>query len=90
MAYKLVELTYFLKELDDKFLKNPDLWYEYILPKEKADEFKRLYKNKFSLIWHEHCCECWKSIDSNSGICYYDDATENWLCSECYSKTNQH
>lgn len=55
MAYKKIELVSFLKRLDRIFLENPDLWYEFILPKEKAEEFRIKYKNNYSKIWHEHC-----------------------------------
>ena len=47
MAYKKIELVSFLEELDRKFLENPDLWYEYIFPRKKADEFKTKYKNNY-------------------------------------------
>ena len=45
MAYKKIELVSFLKRLDRIFLENHDLWYEFILPKEKAEEFRIKYKN---------------------------------------------
>ena len=65
MAYKKIELVSFLKRLDRIFLENPDLWYEFILPKEKAEEFRIKYKNNYS--------ECWATISLKSKICYYDE-----------------
>ena len=73
MAYKKIELVSFLKRLDRIFLENTDLWYEFILPKEKAEEFRIKYKNNYSKIWHEHCSECWATISLKSKICYYDE-----------------
>lgn len=73
MAYKKIELVSFLKRLDRIFLENPDLWYEFILPKEKAEEFRIKYKNNYSKIWHGHCSECWATINLKSKICYYDE-----------------
>lgn len=85
MAYKKIELVSFLKRLDRIFLENPDLWYEFILPKEKAEEFRIKYKNNYSKIWHEHCSECWATINLKSKICYYDEE-KNWLCKKCFEK----
>lgn len=89
MVYKKIELASFLEELDRKFLENPDLWYEYILPRKKADEFKTKYKNNYSKIWHEHCSKCWTSIDVKSKICYYNEETNDWLCKECFEETQK-
>ena len=63
------------------------MWYEFILPKEKAEEFRIKYKNNYSKIWHEHCSECWATISLKSKICYYDE--DNYYCglSEKYTYT---
>ena len=44
MVYKKIELASFLEELDRKFLDNPDLWYEYILPRKKRMNLKQNIK----------------------------------------------
>ena len=22
------------------------------------------------MIWHEHCSQCWKTLDKSTGVCY--------------------
>ena len=34
--------------------------------------------------WHEQCFKCYKSIDINSHICFYDASNDHWLCENCY------
>ena len=88
MAYKKIELVSFLKRLDRIFLENPDLWYEFILPKEKAEEFRIKYKNNYSKIWHEHFSECWATISLKSKICYYDEEKSDHFAGRSVNGSN--
>ena len=39
------------------------------------------------MIWHEHCLECWESIETSStDEAYYDEEKNIWLCKDCYKK----
>lgn len=39
------------------------------------------------MIWHEHCLECWKSIETSStDEAYYDEEKNTWLCKDCYKR----
>ena len=60
--------------------------YEFILPKEKAEEFRIKYKNNYSKIWHEHCSECWATINLESKICYYDEEKRTGYVKKCFEK----
>lgn len=86
MGYKLINVKEYLKKIKKEYMIHPNLWYDSVIPKEKADELKEKVKGDFSLVWHEHCCSCWETIDSKSKTCYYDEASKDWLCEKCYKK----
>lgn len=86
MSYKLIEIKKYLDGIKEKYLNNPDLWYKTIIPKEKADELIKKFDGDYSLLWHEHCSNCYEVIDLNKTHCYYDDESEDWLCECCYKK----
>lgn len=90
MAYKLINVKDYAKKLKEKYKEHPDLWYKSILPKEAADSFRKKTNDDYSLIWHEHCCECWKTINIYiDDIAYYDEESINWLCKDCYKEKYQ-
>ena len=80
MGYKQIKISAYLKKIRNEYIDNPKLWYDSIIPQNKADELKKQVNGDFSLLWHEHCNVCWEKIDSNTKRCYYDDANEEWLC----------
>lgn len=85
MAYKLINIYEYLIDINKKYNEKPQLWYKTILPKEKADELIKLTNGNYSLIWHEHCINCWETISSNVKCCYYDEENNDWLCEKCYN-----
>lgn len=85
MSYKPIIISDYLQEVKKRYQENPELWYKTITPKSVADKFRKEFNGDYSLIWHEHCCECWQSIDSNMDIAYYDQENRDWLCKNCYS-----
>ena len=86
MGYKLINIKDYLETLKIEYVTTPNLWYDSILPKKRADDLKEKTKGDFSLIWHEHCSICWETIDSNTKSCYYDEISKDWLCDKCYNK----
>ena len=86
MGYRTVDVNEYLKKIKEQYIKNPDLWYDSIIPQKKADDLKEQVNGDFSLLWHEHCGMCWRTIDAKTKKCYYDDATKEWLCDKCYSE----
>ena len=89
MGYKLIDIKKYLEKIKKEYIIHPHLWYDSILPKKKADDLKEQLKGDFSLLWHEHCSMCWKTIDSKIKICYYDEVNKDWLCDKCYNKINK-
>ena len=54
------------------------------------DSVRKKTNDDYSLIWHEHCCECWKTINIyTDDIAYYDEESINWLCKDCYKEKYQ-
>lgn len=87
MAYKLINVKEYSQTIKKQYFECPDLWYKSILPREAANHFKEKCKGDFSLIWHEHCLECWKSIETSStDEAYYDEEKNTWLCKDCYKR----
>ena len=86
MKYREIIISNYLEKIKKEYFNCPELWYKSILPKDKADELKKEFKGDFSKIWHEHCSECWKTIDSTIETCYYNEHNKEWLCTECYKK----
>ena len=84
MKYEKVFTKEYADNLKQKFLKNPTLWYDVILPKEKADELKIRTNGDYSMIWHEHCEQCWETLDKTTGVCYRGEDGFTWLCEKCY------
>lgn len=41
MAYKLINVKDYAKELKEKYKEHSDLWHKSILPKEAADSFRK-------------------------------------------------
>ena len=81
MAYKKIELVSFLKRLDRIFLENPDLWYEFILPKEKAEEFRIKYKN---LAWTLFWMLGYNKFEIKNLLLWW--RKKDWLCKKCFEK----
>lgn len=89
MSYKLIYIDEHLKKVKENYLNNPELWYKSIIPKEKAEELKQRFHGDYSLLWHEHCSECWQRIDSNMKVCYFEEEEKEWLCPKCYNELNK-
>ena len=45
-------------DLRDKFIRDPSLWYDVIIPRNKADELIEKTKNDYSEIWDAYCDYC--------------------------------
>lgn len=85
MLYKRINAEEYAKKLKIEFLNNPKLWYDAISPKEKADELIAKTKGDYSEIWHEHCDNCWETIDRSTGLCYRSEDEVTWLCEKCFN-----
>ena len=62
MKYKKIIPKEYAQKIKKRFLENPALWYDVILPKEKAEELREKTNGDYSVIWHEHCDQCWKTL----------------------------
>lgn len=89
MKYTEINPKVYAENLRKKFLENPTLWYDVVLPKEKADELKRKTNNDYSKIWHEHCDLCWETLDTSTDVCYQGEDGISWLCKNCYQNRQQ-
>lgn len=77
----------YAEKLKNIFLEKPELWYQVITPKEKADYFKQKMKGDYSKFWHVHCELCWKNIDSaTSELCYKSKDGLTWICGRCFNQ----
>lgn len=85
---KIIPGEYALK-LKEEFTNHPEKWYGVIIPKSVADELIVKTNDDYSQIWHEHCMECWISIDKNTEECYVSEDGFTWLCSDCFKKRNK-
>ena len=87
MRYKKINVKEYAEKLRKEFKENPSLWYNVILPKEKVPKLIEQTGGDYSLIWHEHCDECFTSIDKNScEFAYVSEEPYSWLCEQCYNK----
>lgn len=86
MSFEKVNIKEYLLKIKNDYEEDPTLWYKTFKPKEKAEELMTKTKGDFSLVWHEHCCQCWQTIDNHTTICYYDKISKDWLCKSCYDK----
>jgi hypothetical protein len=84
MKYEKIITKEYADNMNKNFFKNPKLWYDVILPREKADELREKTKGDYSVIWHEHCEKCWETLDKSTGICYKSEDGFTWLCENCY------
>lgn len=85
MKYTMIIPREYAKNIKRKYQENPFLWYETIIPKEKADEIKNKLDGDYSAIWHEHCEKCWSEINHSTKCCYVDETYRHWLCENCYN-----
>ena len=85
--FKIVNPKKYALDLREKFIQNPLLWYEVIIPHDKAEELIIQTNNNYSEIWHEHCACCFCPIDKNTlEDCYISEDKLTWLCKKCYGK----
>ena len=70
-------------DLRDKFIRDPSLWYDVIIPRNKADELIEKTKNDYSEIWDAYCDYCFCRINKNMlEDCYFSNGI--WLCKKCF------
>lgn len=86
LEYKKISPKEYAKKLKEEYRKHPEKWYESIMPEREATELIERTHNDYSQIWHEHCDECYKTIDVNSEDCYVSNDGYEWLCSDCFNK----
>ena len=82
-VFEKIKPCFYAQELKKKFLNNPALWYEVILPNSKVAELVKMTNNDYSEIWEDHCAICFKPINKNIVENYY--VTEDrftWICAE--------
>lgn len=80
----------YAEQIRIQFFKDPCLWYKVILPKEKAEELMKQTHGDYSLVWHEHCEQCWKRIDcSTEEECFVSEDSLSWWCATCFKQINQ-
>lgn len=84
--FKKVNVKVYLKKIREKFFKNPNLWYEVIIPREAAERLYAECKGDYSLIWHAHCFDCFEQIDNRTDEFYLSEDESEWLCKHCYEK----
>ena len=86
MKYKKISPRKYAEQIKVKFLENHSLWFDVIVPKEKAEELRKKTQGDYSIIWHEHCDLCWKSIDATTDEdCYVSVDELSWLCQDCFN-----
>lgn len=75
----------FAQKIKIRFQQDPDLWFGVITPKSKAEELLKATDNDYSLIWHTHCDNCFKTIDKSlQENCFVSEDEITWLCNKCY------
>ena len=82
---KIIPKAY-AEKVKQEYAGHPEKWYATISPKSAADRFIKETNDDFSKIWHEHCMECWTSIDANMKECYVSEDGFEWLCADCFRK----
>ena len=86
-SFKKVSPRKYALDLREKFMQNPLLWYDVIIPHNKAEELIRVTNNDYSEIWNEHCACCFSHINKNIlEDCFISEDELTWLCKNCYNK----
>ena len=49
-----------------------------------TEELKIRTNGDYSMLWHEHCDQCWETLDKSTGICYRGEDGVTWICENCY------
>ena len=84
--FKKISVKEHLEKVKKEFFENPHLWYEVIIPREAADRLYKECNGDYSLIWHDHCCDCFGLIDRGTEYFYISEDESEWLCENCYKK----
>ena len=87
--YNKVIPKVYAEKLKKEFAGHPEKWYRVISPKSAAVKFIKETNDDYSKIWHEHCMECWESIDKNTEECYVSEDGITGLCADCYKELHQ-